>query len=305
MSKRHASGVGGGAADDKGESMQDVVDENLSRAADWLQAADGLLITAGAGMGVDSGLPDFRGTEGFWRAYPALASARLSFEEIANPAHFARDPALAWGFYGHRLALYRRTVPHEGFAILRRFAGSLDAGAFVFTSNVDGQFQKAGFAADRVCEVHGSIHHLQCCGPCGEAVWPADDFLPEVDEAACRLRNAPPCCPHCGGLARPNILMFGDWGWLEERTRVQQLRLDHWRRQVARLLVIELGAGLAIPTVRWYGESLGVPLVRINPVAPEVTSARAVGLPMGALAGLRALAARVGDRGGVAQHEHR
>jgi NAD-dependent SIR2 family protein deacetylase len=285
--------------------MNDVVDENLTRAADWLLAADGLLITAGAGMGVDSGLPDFRGTEGFWRAYPALASARLSFEQIANPTHFARDPALAWGFYGHRLALYRRTVPHEGFAILRRFAESLDAGAFVFTSNVDGQFQKAGFAAERVCEVHGSIHHLQCCGPCGEAIWPADDFSPEVDEVACRLLAPPPRCPHCGDLARPNILMFGDGAWLEERTRVQQSRLDHWRRQVEQLLVIELGAGLAIPTVRWYGESLGVPLVRINPVAPEVHSARAVGLAMGALAGLRALAARVGDRGGVAQHEHR
>ena len=45
--------------------------------------ADGLLITAGAGMGVDSGLPDFRGTEGFWRAYPALAQAHIRFESIA------------------------------------------------------------------------------------------------------------------------------------------------------------------------------------------------------------------------------
>jgi NAD-dependent SIR2 family protein deacetylase len=41
---------------------------------------------------------DFRGTEGFWRAYPALGRARLSLEEIANPATFARDPVLAWGF---------------------------------------------------------------------------------------------------------------------------------------------------------------------------------------------------------------
>ena len=55
----------------------------LSRAARLIAAADGLLITAGAGMGVDSGLPDFRGREGFCRAYPALARARIDFEEAA------------------------------------------------------------------------------------------------------------------------------------------------------------------------------------------------------------------------------
>lgn len=277
----------------------------LARAVDWLQAADGLLVTAGAGMGVDSGLPDFRGTAGFWRAYPALAAARLSFEEIANPAHFSRDPLLAWGFYGHRLALYRRTLPHEGFALLQRFAAAMEHGAFVFTSNVDGQFQKAGFAADRVCEVHGSIHHLQCSEPCCDAIWPADDFLPDVDESACRLRNTPPRCPSCGNVARPNILMFGDGGWLAARTGAQQQRLEAWRQRVGRLLVIELGAGLAVPTVRWFGESLGVPLIRINPVCAEVSSARAISLPLGALAALRLLAAAVGDGGGVAQHQDR
>ena len=263
----------------------------LARAVDWLQAADGLLVTAGAGMGVDSGLPDFRGTAGFWRAYPALAAARLSFEEIANPAHFSRDPLLAWGFYGHRLALYRRTLPHEGFALLQRFAAAMEHGAFVFTSNVDGQFQKAGFAADRVCEVHGSIHHLQCSEPCCDAIWPADDFLPDVDESACRLRNTPPRCPFCGNVARPNILMFGDPGWIGRRSELQRARLDHWLRSVERLAIIELGAGLAVPTVRWFCESFGMPLIRINPVSPDVSSSRAVGMALGAQEALEAIEA--------------
>ena len=176
---------------------------------------------------------------------------------------------------------------------------------FVFTSNVDGQFQKAGFADDRLCEVHGSIHHLQCCEPCCNAIWPAEALVPDVDESACRLRNAPPRCPACGGVARPNILMFGDWAWLAARTEKQQHRLDLWRRKVDRLVVIELGAGLAVPTVRWFGESLGVPLIRINPDAPEVSSARAISLPLGALAALRLLAAAVGDRCHVAQDQGR
>ena len=89
--------------------------ENLKRAALALSEADALLVTAGAGMGVDSGLPDFRGNEGFWKAYPPMAKLGVSFVEMANPFWFDRDPSLAWGFYGHRLNLYRRTVPHAGF----------------------------------------------------------------------------------------------------------------------------------------------------------------------------------------------
>lgn len=266
----------------------------IARAARLIAAADGLLITAGAGLGVDSGLPDFRGREGFWQAYPALARARIDFEEAACPDTFRRDAHLGWGFYGHRLALYRRTVPHAGFAILQRWAEGLPAGAFVFTSNVDGQFARAGFAADRICEIHGSIHHLQCLEPCCERIWPADAVLPEVDEEHCRLISELPHCPRCGQLARPNILMFGDWGWVAERTRRQQARLEAWLREVERLVVIELGAGTHIPTVRWFGEGQGVPLIRINPTESEVGSALGVGIRAGALAALTAIDGAIG-----------
>ncbi|WEF33450.1 SIR2 family NAD-dependent protein deacylase [Pseudoduganella chitinolytica] len=271
----------------------------LDRAADLIAQADGLVVAAGAGMGVDSGLPDFRGDAGFWRAYPALGRARLAFTSVASPATFERDPALAWGFYGHRLALYRATVPHEGFALLRAWGERMSHGCHVFTSNVDGQFQRAGFDAQRVHECHGSIHHLQCLEACTPAIWPADGFVPDVDAAACRLRNQPPACPHCGGRARPNILMFGDWGWVQERSARQAARLQAWLRQVRRPVVIELGAGTAVPSVRYFSQQVvhgGGRLVRINPREWEVAGSRDVGLAAGALAGLRAIAARMRDQ---------
>jgi NAD-dependent SIR2 family protein deacetylase len=65
----------------------------------------------------------------------------LDFAAMANPEWFATDPPFAWGFYGHRMNLYRSTRPHEGFAILRRWARRKMAGSFVVTSNVDGQFR--------------------------------------------------------------------------------------------------------------------------------------------------------------------
>src|SRR5438477_10490343 len=107
-----------------------MTDQTLERAAAALASADALLIGAGAGMGVDSGLPDFRGPEGFWRHYPAFRARELRFEQMANPAWFRRDPHLAWGFYGHRWNLYRATEPHEGFAILRRWAEAKAGGHF-------------------------------------------------------------------------------------------------------------------------------------------------------------------------------
>lgn len=263
---------------------------SLKHAAELLEQADGLVIAAGAGMGVDSGLPDFRGNEGFWKAYPALGRAGMNFYEAASPQTFHRNPRLAWGFYGHRLALYRHTVPHAGFGILQEWAASTPQGAFVFTSNVDGQFQKAGFEPERVAEVHGSIHHLQCLRPCRNDIWPADAFNPQVDTEACRLTNELPSCPHCGGLARPNILMFGDDGWIEQRQAAQLQRLQAWLAQVERPLVIEIGAGTAVATVRHFShqvlKSWGGRLIRINPTEPQVPTSQDVGLAAGALESL-------------------
>lgn len=269
--------------------------EAITRAAQALAGAEALLIGAGAGMGVDSGMPDFRGGAGFWQAYPAAQRLGLQFEELANPRWFRDDPALAWGFYGHRLNMYRETAPHPGFALLRGWAERLRHGAFVYTSNVDGQFQRAGFADDHILECHGSIHHLQCVDGCGQAMWPVVSGV-DVDLSTLRAAAPLPACPRCGGLARPNILMFGDFGWDESRSAAQEHRFSAWldelRARRARTVVIECGAGKAIPTVRMQAQriarELGGLLVRINVRESDVPPGH-VSLPVGALAGLTAI----------------
>jgi len=272
----------------------------LDRAAEAVACAEALVITAGAGLGVDSGLPDFRGTEGFWSAYPPFAHLGLRFEELANPSHFERDPTLAWGFYGHRLDLYRRVEPHRGYGILLRWARRTAAGGFVFTSNVDGHFQRAGFASHRVVECHGSLLHLQCSRPCGYRVWSADGLEVAVEESTFRAEPPLPTCAECGSVARPNVLMFGDWHWVSGRTSAQEDRFRRWLDDVGEgLTVIELGAGTAVPTVRLTSEHLarrpGAELVRINPRDTRVPPG-AISLPMGALWALEAIDARLDGR---------
>ncbi|MFT7824023.1 MAG: Sir2 family NAD-dependent protein deacetylase [Sulfurimonas sp.] len=260
--------------------------ENIQRAKKILEEADALFITAGAGMGVDSGLPDFRGTEGVWNAYPKARELNLKFEEMANPQWFESDPGLAWAFYGHRLHLYRETVPHEGFRKLLQLSNTKEYGSFVFTSNVDGQFQKAGFSEARVMECHGSIHHLQCLDDCQKKIWSADDTTVAAGEGF-KAEEPLPKCPWCGGMARPNILMFDDWGWNYSRTNAQRERIKAWIGKIAdkaaKLAIVEMGAGTAVPTVRNTSEKTAkefdVPLIRISPA--ESFGAE-IALPMGA-----------------------
>lgn len=265
------------------------------KAADAIRMAGALVITAGAGMGVDSGLPDFRGEKGFWKAYPMYERLGVTFVGAANPAHFAGDPGFGWGFYGHRTNLYRETAPHDGFHILRRWAERFSLDHFVVTSNVDGHFQKAGFGEGKVLEVHGSIHHLQCLDPCSDAIWPNTEEIPVDPDTMRALRI--PACERCGGTARPNVLMFGDFSWLSHRTDMQERRFEAFMEENAGrdMVVVEMGAGTAIPTIRRLSERLGrrrgAILVRINPREPWIDEPH-LSMPVGALEGLLAIDAQ-------------
>ena len=241
--------------------------QTVAQAAQAISEATAFLFTAGAGMGVDSGLPDFRGDSGFWNAYPSLYGH--SFSDMANPTWFDRDPRLAWGFYGHRLNLYRSVVPHNGFSILKKWVRGIPH--FIYTSNVDGQFQKAGFAEESVHECHGSIHWLQHLNPNtkGREIWSAKDIQVDVDEKELRVVGAIPQLHK--EVIRPNILMFGDWHWLEGRSAKQEDRFSDWLEQTdtSRLVIIEVGAGTSIPSVRNFSSRMkrgyDGTLIRINP----------------------------------------
>ena len=265
------------------------LNDRFEHAAESIRHAKALIITAGAGMGVDSGLPDFRGDRGFWNAYPMYERLGINFISAANPANFEGDPAFGWGFYGHRTNLYRATKPHRGFLILKDWVNRYEMDCFVITSNVDGQFQKAGYSEDQILEVHGSIHHLQCLTPCADDIWENFETIP-VDTRTMRAEHVPQC-RNCNRPARPNILMFGDYSWLSNRTRGQEFRFDYFldQHKGQALVVIEMGAGTAIPTIRYLSERVGqnfnAKVVRVNPREAHIGKGH-ISLPCGALEAL-------------------
>lgn len=264
--------------------------EQYKKAAEIIKNSDALLIGAGAGMGVDSGLPDFRGKEGFWKAYPPIAKLGIRFEEMANPTWFHKKPKLAWAFYGHRYNMYKQTTPHKGFDYLLELGNKMKHGYFVFTSNVDGHFQKAGFDSNRVYEIHGSINHLQCIDNCSDEIWDVDFDKIEIDAEKFEAIGRFPTCPDCGKLARSNILMFGDWEWLSDRSSRQSSAYYTWvssmKNQKAKVAILEFGAGKAVPSVRMNSHKLlgtvDAKLIRINPRDFDVPLGE-VGISAGAM----------------------
>ena len=270
--------------------------DSILAAKNAWQEAEAILIGAGAGMGVDSGLPDFRGKSGFWKAYPPLAEMGIEFEEMANPYWFTKNPSLAWGFYGHRLNLYQKTKPHRGFNILLNKFKEENIPMFVFTSNVDSHFQKTGFEENQIMECHGSLMHFQCIEECGQPIWPiGPDLLLQINPDNLLAEEPLPSCPQCGSLARPNILMFSDFAWNSTRTYAQRQRFEKWIEKFKNknLLIIELGAGTNIPTVRLTCEevyqSSGNQFIRINPWESECGLKNTLSLLMSAKDAIKAI----------------
>lgn len=264
------------------------LENEIKRAAHLLTEADGLIILAGAGMGVDSGLPDYRGTVGWWTNHAAFKQAGVTYEKASSGRMFFHDPHLAWGVHGHKLATYRAAHPHQGFKVLRRWADQLPHEAFVFNSNIDGQFQLSGFPEKAVQECHGSVHWLQCAKRCTETVWSARNLVPAVSADTLRWEGDLPRCIYCDSVARPNVLMFEDAHWVSRKDEQQAKQFERWRARVERPVALEIGAGTGVLRVRRLSDLFSHRFIRINPVDAAVRD-HEIGLQAGALHALLAL----------------
>lgn len=153
----------------------------------WLAAARRLLVTTGAGISAESGIPTFRGPGGLWRRFRA--------EDLATPEAFRHDPKLVWEWYDWRRGLIAQATPNAGHLALVEMEQRQDH-FHLITQNVDGLHQRAG--SQRVIELHGNIWKLRCTA-CGTESLNLETPLPQL----------PPRCP-CGGMLRPGVVWFGE-----------------------------------------------------------------------------------------------
>jgi NAD-dependent deacetylase len=169
------------------------MEQQLRALASRVRAARAVTVMTGAGVSAASGVPTFRGPEGLWRTFRA--------EDLATPAAFARDPALVWEWYSWRRSRVASCRPNAAHEVLARWSQDTSRQVRVITQNVDDLHLRAG--TRNVIRLHGSLWETRCFNGCaaGARAWRDEDVA-----APDRL----PRCPHCGGLARPAVVWFGE-----------------------------------------------------------------------------------------------
>ena len=176
--------------------------------AEGLMAGGGVTVLTGAGISAESGIPTFRGPEGYW----TVGSDVYHPQEIATRAMFARDPKMVWQFYLYRYGVCIRAKPNQGHTALVDMERLLPERFTLITQNVDGLHLRAGQTPDRTYQIHGNLSFVRCSAACTHEIAPLPEGLSATN------REAPLTgdewnllhCRRCGALLRPHVLWFDE-----------------------------------------------------------------------------------------------
>jgi NAD-dependent deacetylase len=250
----------------------DDLDRLLDRAA---AGAGPVVVLTGAGVSAESGVPTFRGPEGYWRS----GSRHYRPTELATRAAFETMPDEVWAWYLHRRAVCRAARPNAAHLALADLERALGDRFLLVTQNVDGLHLRAGNGAARTYEIHGNLDLMRCARPCSRDLLPVPDGV----DGPARLR-----CLRCGGRARPHVL------WFDESYDEAWFRCDSSLRaagEAALLLVIGTSGATALPSRMCALAAVrGAPMLVVD---PEPTPFSALAAESGAGLFLRGTACAV------------
>lgn len=222
------------------------MDNKLFEACNWINNSQILLIGAGAGMSADSGLDLFRTPADFWKFYPQLEHLNYYVPEMSNYNIFIKNPHLAWGYYSYRFQLYDKTLPHSGFEYLRKICQLNEKKYFIYTTNIDDHFKKAGFDEQKIYEPNGNINYLQYLNEKdGDDVWlfnPQD--VPEFDKSTLLASKPFPEGPRMEEV-RPNIIFYEENNFSTKRVSDQKKKFDIFINDIRvqeKISILEIGA---------------------------------------------------------------
>lgn len=236
----------------------------IEQCADMIVNAERVLFLTSAGMSADSGIPTFRDKAGYWKNFPPFKEKGLEAQELASPWAFQNVLPHAWAFYEWRRRNAHENQPHSGYEIINRWIDTRFDDAFVHTTNTDGYHIISGTPRDKVMEVHGSMWRLQCLAPCSRDFWDENSVpLCDLDYDRMEASNYPKC-PNCDEIARPHILMFGDWDYVGHEK--QEENFARFTRKAVDLVFL-VGSSGGVPTNDYIAlqyKQGGVPVININ-----------------------------------------
>jgi len=173
-----------------------------------LGSGGGITVLTGAGVSAESGIPTFRGPEGYW----TVGSVHYQPQQISNYAMFCRQPSEVWKWFLYRRGVCSAAEPNPGHLALAAMEGLLADRFTLITQNVDGLHLRAGSGLDRTLQIHGNLNYMRCDAGCSQQVC----LIPAAVPAKSRGESISPTewalltCPDCGGPARPHVLLFDE-----------------------------------------------------------------------------------------------
>jgi NAD-dependent deacetylase len=210
-----------------------------------LKRAERVMVSTGAGISTESGIPPFRGPDGLWENFKP--------EELATPEAFGQDPKKVWRWYDWRRQMIGKAEPNSGHVALVNLEEFFPR-FFLFTQNIDGLHQRAG--NKNVHELHGNIWRVRCLKEEGRVY--------ELLETP--IRELPPHCI-CGSLVRPDVVWFGEPLPSEVLLTAREVASNcDFFFLIGSSAVVEPAASLA-----WLARDRGAVVVEINDEITPVT----------------------------------
>jgi NAD-dependent deacetylase len=235
-----------------------------------------ITVLTGAGISAESGIPTFRGPEGFW----TVGSKEYHPQEMATYKMFTAAPDEVWKWYLYRLTICRKADPNSGHLAVAAMETLLGDRFTLITQNVDGLHLRAGNSRRRTFQIHGNVFYMRCARDCVEKIFPVPESLPDfgkgdglTDAVRTLLR-----CPFCGGQTRPHVLWFDE---AYDEKYYYYLSAQETARKTALLLIAGTSGATNLPSrVAWEVCRQGGTLIDIN-IEANVFSNMALDSPRG------------------------
>ncbi len=201
-----------------------------------------ITVLTGAGISAESGIPTFRGPEGYW----TVGSKVYMPEEIATLSMFKQHPQEVWEWYLYRLGVCLHAEPNDGHMALVKMERQLGDRFTLITQNIDNLHIRAGNSLDRTFQIHGNINFTRCSNDCH----PELKTLPEALKVKREQKTLNKkelellCCQSCGGWLRPHVL------WFDEYYNEEHFRFDsslHVAASTDLLIIVGTSGATALP----------------------------------------------------------
>ena len=162
----------------------------------------------GAGISAESGIPTFRGPEGYW----TFGSQEYHPQEMATFSMFSRYPEEVWRWYLYRKGICQNAEPNTGHLAVVDMEKTFSDRFSLITQNVDGLHLRAGNSLKRTMQIHGNVSYMRCTRECTPDVYPIPEEVPgkSKDDPFNDTDRKYLRCPRCDAMSRPHVLLFDE-----------------------------------------------------------------------------------------------